>query len=136
MNNSRGLWVVGMALAGMVFAELASAAGSGSGSGGTTVDSAVQAGGESSSKSSGGLTNGLEQAFGVLTIDGGLALGDVAAPEFILLGDRIPGGDVVIATVADDGTAVVVTVRDGKIVSIERDENPRAPAKPLTKSCS
>lgn len=93
--------------------------GSGSGPGGTGVDSAVQSYGEASGKTSGGLASGLENAFGGLTIEDGLGVGDRITPDFALLGEPDSSGDAVVFTIADTGIPVRVIVHRERIASIE-----------------
>lgn len=108
--------------------------GSGSGVGGTGVDSAVQSYGEASNKTAGGLVRGLESAFSGLTIEEGLSVGDVLAPDLALLGDDQANGDVVLFTVSDSGRSVIVFIRNSKIASIELSA-PLTPVAPSANAC-
>lgn len=132
--------VLGIALAAMTAAAWSqdsgsgSAAASGSGTGGTGVDSAVQSYGEGSAKTSHGLAAGLEEAFGGLTIEGGLAVGNHVAPDIALLGDADGDGDIILYTTADVGVPVKVRIHQTRIVSIERS-GPIPVAVPRTYAC-
>jgi hypothetical protein len=129
-------WTLALALAlAATFAwAQGSGGGTGSAAGGTGIDSAVQSGGESSSKASRGLARGLEQAFGGLTILNGLRVGRIAPEDFILLGDLYDGG-YIIRTLSDAGDPVVVTVVEGRIESI-KPSGPVPPQLPPGRVCS
>lgn len=82
-----------------------------------------------------GIGDNLEDAFGGLTIEDGLAVGDHVTPDFALLGEPDNRGDAIVFTIADTGIPVKVVVHRTRIASIE-PSGPIPVAAPGTGACS